>query len=283
VKSIIRTHDDLSYVPLAPDYPLARWRNDDGVDREVRRFFRTLLTKSPYLVDVEDDAIAIRNDRSQFSYQGDEAKGLGVAYLLDALALSFRSARRWEYNRLELTVIELDNEGELSEELTLDVVHACSEDHVLDHTAWIKERIHEVQKDVFDGLDLWTHKVDLFPSLQFCESVRIQLQEVLRGQLILHSIMKKLSELDKFCHDWQDGPFDPQKVPGKITAESGITLEKFEQEHTFLCPDGERRIFNWHARLTPGAWRIYFYPQEETKQITIGYIGLHLPTALYHS
>ncbi len=43
IRSVIRTSDDLSYLLLAPDYPLVRWRNDEEVDRDMRRFFKTLI------------------------------------------------------------------------------------------------------------------------------------------------------------------------------------------------------------------------------------------------
>src|SRR5450631_4288387 len=82
VKHSIRTSNDLSSLSLAPNYPLARWRNDNEVDTDTRRFFRTLLTKSPYLKDIEDNEIEDRNERTQFFYQNAEAKGLGAAYLL---------------------------------------------------------------------------------------------------------------------------------------------------------------------------------------------------------
>ncbi|HWS85247.1 MAG TPA: hypothetical protein VN207_13415 [Ktedonobacteraceae bacterium] len=95
------------------------------------------------------------------------------------------------------------------------------------------------------------------------------------------AIQKKLQELDSFCVDWLDGPFDPQKIAGKITNESQATLHTHGKERTFLCPDGEKRLFSWHMRLTPGAWRIYFHPTTYEQELIIGYIGRHLPTVDY--
>ncbi|MCI0528399.1 MAG: hypothetical protein L0Y56_13245, partial [Nitrospira sp.] len=62
--------------------------------------------------------------------------------------------------------------------------------------------------------------------------------------------------------------------------ESQATLQQFGRERTFRSPDGEERIFSWHVRLTPGSWRIYFFPEEAGKMI-VGYIGPHLPTVSY--
>lgn len=282
VKKVIRTSDDLSYLTLAPNYPLVRWMNDNEVDRDTRRFFKTLLTKSPYLKDITDNEIKDRNERSQFSYQGEEAKGLGVAYLLEALAISFRSAQHWDRSTLELTFIELDEKGELQDEQVLKVTHACSIVHSQQHENWIKERVrNHARLDILDGNKIWERKEELFPNLQFCETVQKQLQGVLRGDLLLQPIMKKLFDLNTFCENWHDGPFDYRKIPGYITPESDATLKKYAEEHIFMCPDGIDRLFSWHARLTPSAWRIFFYVDDEKRLLIIGHIGHKLPNLLY--
>ncbi len=282
VKKVIRTSDDLSYVSLAPNYPLARWRNDDEVDRDTRRYFRTLVTKSPYLKDIEDGEIEGKNERSQFFYQNKEAKGLGIAYLLDNLALSFRSAQIWEQSNLELALIELDEDGELREGLIRNVTHACSVEHAQQHENWIRERIRiQAQREILDGDAIWTHKETFFPHLQFCDAVQKQLQRVLQGDPHLRQIEKILFDLSTFCENWHDGPFDHHKIRGYITPESHATLKKYLDEHTFMCPDGVNRLFSWHARLTPSAWRIYFFVDEEKNLLVIGHIGHKLPNVLY--
>ena len=104
-KRILRTSTDLHHVSLAPNYLLSQWRNDPEVDRETSQFFRSLVTKVPYLQDITDEAIEERSDRSQFMYQDREAKGLGIAYLLEALAVSLRTSPEWERDKVELTLI----------------------------------------------------------------------------------------------------------------------------------------------------------------------------------
>ncbi len=282
VKKVIRTSDDLSYLSLAPDYPLARWRNDHEVDVDTRRFFRSLVTKSPYLKDTEDSDLENRNARSQFTYQDEEAKGLGVAYLLEALAISFRSASCWEQSSLKLTLIELDEEGELQEEQELHVNHACSAAHIDEHKNWIREHIlTRIQLNISEGCDIWTHRTTLFPHLLFCEAVEKQLQGVLQGHPLLQQIIKRLYALNTACENWCDGPDSYEGIPGRMSPESNVTLQKYTHEHTFLCPDGVNRLFSWHARLTPSAWRIYFYRDDEKKTLTIGHIGHKLPNVLY--
>jgi AAA ATPase domain len=212
-----------------------------------------------------------------------------IGTALDALfegakgdSISFRSTQCWEQNNLELTLLEIDEEGELREHTSLKVAHACCVEHVQQHEHWIRGRIQlHAQLSVSDGNDLWAHKEALFPNLQFCDAVQKQLRGILRGNLLLHPIMKKLFALNTYCENWHDGPFDCHKISGKVTPESDITLGKYPNEHTLLCPDGVNRLFSWHARLTPGAWRIYFFVDEEKHLLTVGHIGHKFPNMLY--
>ncbi len=45
VKKIIHVDRNLFNVPLAQDYPIVRWLNDSQIDKDTRRFFKTLTTK----------------------------------------------------------------------------------------------------------------------------------------------------------------------------------------------------------------------------------------------
>lgn len=209
----LRTHDDLSYVALAPDYPFARWRNDTEVDRDTRLFFKTLITKAPYLKDITNPTIEDRVGRSEFFYQGDQAAGLGAASLLDALALSLRSGPRWEASRLELEVKLLDEFANLVTEQA-EIMHASCSDHIQEHASWIESRIQiETRIGILDGVDLWNRKTALFPNLQFCASVGEQLQSLrsviscyspsLRGYLSLRNfamIGKKVLSIPPTFH-----------------------------------------------------------------------------------
>ncbi|MBR8838938.1 MAG: hypothetical protein DSM106950_34285 [Stigonema ocellatum SAG 48.90 = DSM 106950] len=57
------------------------------MDREARRFFITLITKAPFLADISDPKLEDTVNFSEFKYQGIQASGLGIAYLLETLAL----------------------------------------------------------------------------------------------------------------------------------------------------------------------------------------------------
>jgi len=279
IKRELLTHDNLNNVFLAPDYPLARWRNDNEVDREARRFFSRLSTNYPIPASVTDPEVKKKVDTSDFLHENDRATGLGIAFLLNGLALSLRSEQRWYSSHLELDFIQLDDDGEIIEEL-VEVIHASQRDHVLEHAGWIKSRIASV---IRNGSDVWEYRKQLFPNLQFCTSVREQLLVLNSGNSPLRLIEKKLSDLEACCKDWQErgSVFDLRQIPGKCAPESEATLNEYGHQRTFHCPDGVMRVFSLHVRIT-SYWRLHFLPLEGQKQIIIGYIGEHLPTAKFH-
>jgi len=281
VKRVIRTHNNLNAEMLAPDYPVARWRNDNMVDLELRRFFRTLITKYPFLEDISDSNIQDSFGLSEFFHVEDQAIGLGVAYWLDALAVSLRSEEFWCHSGLQLRIMQLDENEEVTEGVG-EIPHASSVEHVQEHLVWIKERLRQNDSiSVRDGVAIWAHKEDWFPSLYFSEKAREQMQALSSGNLLLMPIVKRLHELEEFCKTWFEGAFDQNKMASKVTNESEATLEMFTAERTFRCHDGIARTFRWHLRLSPGSWRLYFYPLVEERKLIIGYIGPHLRTVRY--
>lgn len=275
VSKVLRTHRDLNAEELASGYPVAQWRNDHEVDRDTRRFFTSLATKAPYLADISDSTISNKVDSSDFFHEERSAAGLGIAYLLDTLALSIRSAPCWYPGYLEITYTYLDSDGEILEEM-VTVTHASHKEHILEHSSWIKERINT---DINNGSDIWQQRESLFPNLQFCTSVGEALQLFNTGNSPFHLVLKKLLELEKFCLQWQEhgGAFNLKNMPLTGSVESEATLKKYAFEHTFRCPDGEDRIFSLHARINL-EWRLHYYPMAEKQQLIIGYIGEHLPT-----
>lgn len=92
-----------------------------------------------------------------------------------------------------------------------------------------------------------------------------------------NQVISPQMDRDARIYPWPDGFFD------EWDKSLEALLEMFQEEHTFRCPGGEYRLFSWHARLTPGAWRIYFYPEETTRQVIIGHIGHKLANKSYRT
>ncbi len=161
----LRTQYEFHSTLLASDYPLKRWLNDSEVDREERRFIKTLDTKSPFSQDIanlEVQEIESNVAACEFRYQGKLAIGLGIAFVLDTIAISISSDNCWDYSHLNLNVISVDDEN-------VSVVrHTSRKEHLQAHVEWIKTII---QDSLIDGGVLWDERSELFPNLQFCDSV----------------------------------------------------------------------------------------------------------------
>lgn len=278
IAKYIRTDYNLLDLELAEGYMLRSWLNDrrNGVDREVQRFVLSLVSKAPYYV---DEPLAQARAAGMEGYLGDrQAAGLLAAYLLNGLAISLRSEPTWDAEYVRIAVDEILDSG--IERLEDAVHHASRGVHIVDtHHDWIVRTLE--QPPPRSGADLWATRTERYPHLQFCAAVEDQLGRYLAGAEELTQIHKRLEELNKFTSGWVAGSFDPAQVGSNITPESQETLKQYSAERTFYCPDGEERTFSWHARFTPGAGRLYFYPNDTEHTITIGYIGSHLRTVLY--
>ncbi|NES04047.1 MAG: hypothetical protein F6K22_15130 [Okeania sp. SIO2F4] len=275
VKPILRTHSNINNIELVCDYPIASWRNDKIVDLEERRFFRSLILKAPFCEDALQE-IKDKFDLSEVRHQGKLADGLRFALITNSLAVSLFSDIQWDTNFLELQVTELDENEQLTD-YSEKIVHASRSSHVKQHTEWIKNRIENKLFDrQVDGETLWERRQEFFPNLIFCEQVEQQLQSLKTGDPILQQVKKRLLELEKYCQTWQTGIFNPNLLPSKTTPESDSRIQQFRQPLTIKCPDGKKRLFSWHLRMTPGAWRLYFSEYLGPGKIIIGYIGLKL-------
>jgi len=213
-----------------------------------------------------------------FYYQNEKADGFRYAYWIDAIAVSFLSADRWDravIDNISVQVLDADT-GQLQERQAVRVNHASRADHLAGHEDWIAESIRD---SVRDGIDIWYRKNELYPNLLFCDVLRRQLRAIHSSHLALKQVKKRLSELDNFCRNWAQGSFNPGQLSGNPCTESQATLQQYPYERTFICPDGVERIFSWHLRINPGAWRLHFFPLDNQQKIIIGYIGSHLTTA----
>lgn len=252
VARVLRTHSDFYNSPFAPNYTILNWRNDNEVDRELRRFFATLITKAPFLNDTSDSEVE-RSMLSECICSNQAAIGLGIALILESLAISLKSEQKWDACRVTVQWSYLNELDELINE-SIEVLHASSGEHIHEHIGWIKSHIRE---DVVTGVELWERREEFFPNLQFCEMVGEQLKSLQTGNLMLRPVAKRLFELEDYCQVWLSGGFDPEALPSKTTPESKPTLKQYGSERTFICPDGQARIFSWHVRLTPLPWRIH--------------------------
>ncbi len=275
----LRTTSDIFDLHLANDYPLRRWLNDVEVNRDMRLYLKQLTRKRPPwndLPDLDDQVKGYQFAHTGYTHMDPQVCGLWVSHLVKALAISLPSNSHWGSNVLDLEVQWLEEEDNIQSESVV-IIHASCADHVRHNAAWIEDRLI---KDIENGADLWDRRTNLFPALTFCANVGRQIQTL--SPTMLWPVVGRLFDLQTHCERWTSGGFSTTGLPGNPSTESPATLQQFGQERTFRCPDGETRCFDWHVRLTPNAWRLHFFPHPEIKQMIIGYVGPHLPTAKYH-
>jgi len=272
IKRILRTDANYYSYQIAPNYSFANWLSDKKADLEEKRFFRTISTKAPFLVDLNGSKYKEYALSSEFFYDNKKAEGLGVSFLLEALCISLLSDNRWDSHEINLKMKWLYENGKIEEDEIL-VKHASKKSHIGEHINWILERQSDNLKN---GKDLWERKGDYFSSLIFCETISARLLSLGENSPHFKQIKNKLFELEHYCTEWTEGAFDPDNLPFNVTLESQATLKKYGEERTFTCPDAVKRTFSWHARITPSEWRLYLYPLENINKLIIGYLGPHL-------
>lgn len=273
----LRSQHQLFDLALIEGYTIRQWLNDVEVDRESRQFFRSKVTKLPYLDDLPETQE--RLPLFDFTFEGQRAPDLGLAYLLESLAISLPTTPQWENVTLTIQMDELDADtADITHRDNIPVQHLSQPDHLLIHQSWIYERL---TRAVRDGEYLWQHREAWFPHLGFSTKVEPQLREMTSGTPLLRQVAKRLFDLQSLSEQWTGGKPFPFDALSNASPESETVRNnpKLRRERLFVCPDGETRFFEWHLRLTPDAWRLYFLPDPTTHTVIIGYIGKHLSTA----
>lgn len=232
-------------------------------------------SRDPFLFDLPERERELLS--ADFLCNGRTSQGLGIAYLLQGLGVSLLTDPGWDTALVQLRIDFLDESDGISTR-TEDVLHASRQAHILQHLSALAARR---KAEVYDPIDLWRSKAQIFPALRFCESVELDIQKIGRGALF-NRLVRKLSELNDYCAKWNEGPFNRVGLSGDPREDSTETLRQYSDERTFACPDGKTRVFSWHLSLSPWGRRMYFHPDSEERSVCIGYVGPHLRTVKFH-
>ncbi|MBS6398182.1 MAG: hypothetical protein KH452_13710 [Clostridiales bacterium] len=275
--SILLDRDYQSF-ELAQGYRIEQWRNDPAVDVESKRKFRTLLNKSVVYNSKEFEKDG--DFGAEFQCHGHSSKGCLLVYEMDGVAVSFLSRECWKLPEIEGEYLELLDDGTL-EQCQVKIPNVSFDENVeLFKSYYEKKREEWRYTNIVSGQDILKIAETVFPNLVFCENA---IQGCRRdvGVSEAGQVYKRLLELQRAA-ETMGNKFDRDSLT-KATPESGATLERFSEEHTFCLPDGGEQIFSWHTRYTGGyAGRIFFHPRPESKTIYIGHVGHKLPTVKYH-
>lgn len=197
----LRTHGNLNYLELSPEYPISRWINDGRVDLDERRFFLTFATKTPLLEDIGDVTIPDRMSLAEFRHEGKPSETLGIAYLLNALVVSFCSEPKWNCDSLDLEIekiedgesIEEDESEELISVTSIEkLIHASKREHVLGHKTqiqnWLVAEPWHSQDELLpcykaNEINPFCEWLDSLGDRQAAEFIRARLNQVKQGSL----------------------------------------------------------------------------------------------------
>jgi len=251
-------------------YTFFQWIDDKGFDADLRLLLKSKITTTPVIEAMLKEKETSISRVFDCLYRGQNALGLGAAspYMFNALSISMVSDSIWDEAYIGVNITIFDGE-DLNEE-ACDIRHIYQNLHLNIHTVWLQA---QKRPNVPNGQVLWLKRNTLFPNLIFCDHVRGQISGFSGNQPEFIQMQKRLYELEEYASKRQAGVFNAEALPSKVTPESITRGNEFASKLIRDCPDGKTRFFDWHARFTPGAGRIHFFPLEDSNKIIIGNIA----------
>lgn len=279
----LRTYAHPHEIELVAGYTLQEWFNDRQFSSDLRLRLQTIFQSLSRLPEFPENQQG--NPLLEYRHDGALAYGLGAAHLLESIAISPATGHpTWQTDHLALAITEIEEDNGALSSKTGVVLHMSEEQHLTAHIGWILERL---KTSVPNGKALSKKTKVWYPHLVFCKDVEAQLKQLAGGTPLFRRIINRLFELENYCREWSDGSFIVQKLPNSST-ESESTMQQYGHLRVFVCPDGEKRTFDYHLKGLPDHWRIHIWPDEQgifreandpARKILIGYIGKHLLTA----
>jgi hypothetical protein len=248
---------------LAQAYYVNQWIGAKPRNRELWRVFQNMQNRAPYS-DVLPPGGA---DATEYTVHGRKAVGLGAAHLMDGLLVSLLVDPVWDTTRIEAICDEISADDDEIRTSKVEVRHAATVQHMQVHDAWLGSAGLSSLKT---GTEIWDEWADLYPKLQYLPGVRDQLRDLYPHWVI--PVADHLRTLNDAVAEWDPTAMPEPRWKTKVTPE--------HQNRKSLCRfedlDGEQRIFDLHARFTPGAGRIHLRLIPEEQKARIAYIGLKL-------
>lgn len=264
---------EIHQMPLAEDYTVLQWSYDDQVDRDLRIFFLKISAKVNFEQDVSD-AVKEQFYLSDFHFEQRQAGGLGLAWLLHTTAVSLPFEEYWQKTHIRVCHTWFDAETERAEDV--EVLNLADMAHVQVISDEMTERAQGTLRE--QPVALAERKADCFPHLTFGMDVDAQIAEL--SVEVLRMTIAKLIVLDAAVRNWRRERIEEPVLP-KVNTESEATMQRYGNEREFRSASGEKKVFNLHAMMG-GGYRVHFRIDKELKNLEIGYIGEHLPTARFH-
>ncbi len=271
---ILNCDEPLNGFSLGGDFTVAALRNT-GEFAEESQYLKALNNRAPFAVAI-DAAHGV--DPHAFDYRisagaptrgSEPAVALGLAHRLRGLGLSLPSHDLWQSRMIALELVELSDAGDIREQV-VKARNAASATDVTFHEDSLRA---DLRPPVESGADIWKHRAELFPSLDFLPRTRQQIEGILPGDPMLEQLWIKLSGINKAVADWAANlvghPIFPFNVRPESTSRRGYVK--------FKDADNVERTFSDHCDLAPTEGRIHFLLMTEpNKHALVGHVGRKL-------
>ena len=263
----LRTHHPIHEIRIAPDLSLfdAYIALKKTGAREESVFLMRLSAKYPLEseieVEVRDRFLACEGHE----IPSDDWKPLVLCVITNWIAIGFPSVPDWDKDQLTIDFDELLPDGSIEE--TSETIDNLARS---EHASSICER-HRARFLDQDPFAIWQKKHEVFPNLFFGP-------DVIPPPEILGVAIRRLVDLDKAAAEWRNVGGPAPQWPCKVTPESRSVRnnEQLRTARVFRSRTGTLKFFEWHARIGSG-FRIHLHFDADTREIEIGYIGIHLP------
>jgi hypothetical protein len=247
---------------LAPGYYLAEWAGQPR-HRDLFRAIRSVQNHAPFRSVLPDGV----GEGVDYFWNGVRAEALAAAHLLDGLLVSLLLDDFWDaawvQGHRERLLPTGDGDVEIKPD-SVSVRHAATSANAAEHEGWVRTcGLPEPEC----GADIWLNRQELYPHLQFLPQVQHQLDGLVPEWVA--PVALELRRLDDAIADWDATTQPLPSWRSKVTPE--FEMRRLRCKFTDL--DDVVRVFDWHARFTPGKGRLHFRLVPEQRTARIAYIG----------
>jgi hypothetical protein len=136
---------------------------------------------------------------------------------------------------------------------------------------------------ITSGSELIQQAPRVFPGIEFCPHAEKQIQTLSGSEKYFRWVVASLVKANEEIQVWDSGPFPHERLPGPASGESDSVKKRRDlmEKRRFMTRRGELLTFEHHMKHRGENIRIHYVVDQDRRLMLIGYVGEHLPTALF--